>query len=215
LGYSTTFWGQVDIVPPLTKKEIHYLQKFQGTRRMNRTSGEYFVDGTGSMGQGNDPDIINSNDPPPEQPSLWCGWTVTDDGCYIEWNGAEKFHDAEKWMWYILRNFLQKNAIARLRYPEEFKFLKGHICSGTIEAQGEDYDDRWKLVVDDNNVYVETGEWVYHEGDPVGNEELEMRYCFLTNKDNDKCDECKERFKCYTGVAPFKSYLSENGTYWK
>ena len=199
MGYTTEFWGEVKIVPALNNKEIAFLQKFSETRRMSRKNGEYFIDGTGHAGQGDDPDVIDHNSPPPEQPSLWCGWTVRDDGEVIEWNGAEKFHDAERWMWYIIQNFLKPDPIAKIRFPKQFAFLKGHTCNGEIGAQGEDSDDRWNLVVKDNEVFVEQGHVVFDDPVPVANEALIIRYCYEKNKQSKKCDTCDTRFKCYTG----------------
>ena len=199
MGYTTEFWGQIEIEPALNKKEIAYLQKFSDTRRMAREKGEYYVDGGGHAGQDHEDDITEYNSPPPEQPSLWCGWTVTDDGNHIEWNGAEKFHNAAQWMWYIINNFIKPEPFARIKFPDQFAFLKGHICNGEIGAQGEDNEDKWNLGVKDNEVFVETGHIVYDKPMLIKNEALEIKYCYEANKQSKKCNSCKTRFKCYTG----------------
>lgn len=67
----------------------------------------------------------------------WCQWVPTDDGTAIEWDGGEKFIDSLPWMRYLIATFI---APAR------------HVVNGTIEAQGERADDRWDLVVVDNEV---------------------------------------------------------------
>lgn len=64
MGYTTEFQGQIKIEPPLNAAEIEYLQKFASTRRMDRTTGPYFVDGSGFKGQGHDADIRDHNTPP-------------------------------------------------------------------------------------------------------------------------------------------------------
>lgn len=149
MGYTTEFSGSVRVDPPLNEEEVAFLTKFSGTRRMNRTNGPYFVDGTGYAGQGDDPDIIGFNQPPPGQPSLWCQWVPTDDSAGIEWDGGEKFYDAAEWMQYIIDHFLKPGAYAKSQLP----FLQAnHVVSGVIEAQGEEMDDRWKLVVEGNKV---------------------------------------------------------------
>lgn len=56
------------------------------------TDGEYFIGGTGFMGQDIDDSVINNNVPPKTQPGLWCEWIITDDNT-LTWNEAEKFHD--------------------------------------------------------------------------------------------------------------------------
>lgn len=148
MGYTTEFAGSIKVEPPLTQREMEFLKKFSETRRMKRKNGPYFVDGSGFYGQGADPDIISYNDPPNEQPGLWCQWTPTDDGTTIEWNGGEKFYNAVEWMEYLIRHFIGTNPIANAELP----FLSKHTLNGTILAQGEDITDRWKLLVENNVV---------------------------------------------------------------
>ncbi|HRO59371.1 MAG TPA: hypothetical protein PKZ27_03015 [Rhodocyclaceae bacterium] len=149
MGYTTEFEGSIAIEPPLNAEEIAFLKKFNETRRMNRERGPYFVDGTGDFGQGADSDIKDFNSPPEGQPGLWCQWRPTEDGTTIEWDGGEKFYYSVEWMEYIIEHFLKPGALAK----DELPFLQAnHICNGEIEAQGEDRDDRWKLVVQNNHV---------------------------------------------------------------
>lgn len=152
MGYTTEFSGCVRIDPPLNQEEIDYLNKFSGTRRMDRSSGPYFVDGDGFAGQGDGPDTIyNYNKPPKGQPGLWCNWEPSEDGKYIRWNGGEKFYESDAWMDYLITHFLRPGARAKSKLP----FLQAnHICNGEILAQGEDLHDRWKLIVVDNVVTV-------------------------------------------------------------
>jgi hypothetical protein len=160
MGYSTDFYGSVTVDPPLDEAEIAYLQKFSGSRRMDRTEGPYYVDGgSGSRGQDKPGNVIDYNSPPEGQPGLWCQWVPTEDGTAIEWDGREKFYDANEWMEYLIVHFIGSNPLARAALP----FLKSHTVNGTIEAQGEDSDDRWRLVVKDNVVTVVQGKWVWEE----------------------------------------------------
>lgn len=161
MGYTTDFTGQITVTPPLNTAEITYLKRFADTRRMHRGNGPYFT-GSGLAGQGQDPDIINFNAPGPEQPGLWCNWVPTDDGTAIEWNNAEKFYNSVEWMRYLIQAFLEKGAAVQVElaapvegrvYPVEFEgFTFDHVLNGVIEAQGEDSDDRWVLVVENNEV---------------------------------------------------------------
>jgi len=198
MGYTTEFWGKINIEPALNEKEVAYLLKFSDTRRMARGKGEYYVDGTGMAGQGRDPDIIEYNSPPPEQPGLWCQWIPTEDGKAIEWNETEKFYHSAEWMWYLIQNFLKPESFAKIRFPKQFAFLRGHTCNGDIEAQGEDSGDRWNLIVKDNEVFVEAGHMVFANPELVKNEALSIKYCYEANKHTKKCDTCDTRFKCYT-----------------
>lgn len=158
MGYTTEFEGQFTVEPPLSPKEIEYLNKFSDTRRMKREAGPYFVDGTGMCGQGHDEDILDHNTPPEGQPGLWCQWIATDDGTAIEWDGGEKFYYAEKWIQYIIDHFFGPNPIAKKAYPEIFDFLESHTFSGTVEAYGEVRDDVWRMRIENGyQVVVDEG----------------------------------------------------------
>lgn len=65
------------------------------------------------------------------------------------WNEVEKFYDSEEWMKYLIEHFLKPGALA----VEHLPFLQAnHTLNGTITAQGEELDDRWLLVVRNNEV---------------------------------------------------------------
>ncbi len=175
MGYTTDFDGSVSVTPPLNLHEVVYLRKFAETRRMLRDHGPYFVDGSGFCGQGDDPDIRDHNAPPSGQPSLWCNWHPTEDGTAIEWDGSEKFYDSEEWMAYLIDTFLKPGAALQEEmtdkvpgrdYLEAFAhFTFDHVVSGTIEAQGEDADDRWRLVVTENVVTTQRARIVWDDGE--------------------------------------------------
>lgn len=149
MGYTTTFDGQIEIVPPLNEQERDFLTKFAETRRMARGNGPYYVDGGGSFGQAHEEDVINHNKPPEGQPGLWCQWRPIADGSALEWDGGEKFYNAPEWMKYIIDHFMGDDPIAKKELP----FLQSHTLGGIIEAQGEDPDDKWRLIVRGNKVY--------------------------------------------------------------
>jgi hypothetical protein len=171
MGYHTEFTGQIVIEPPLNGPEMAYLRKFARTRRMERDGGPYFVGGSGLMGQADDPDVTNHSEPPHGQPGLWCHWVSNEDGTSLEWDGGEKFYDAEEWMRYLIDHFLSPDAEARDSqaartadgYFRHFQF--DHVLNGVIDAQGEESDDRWRLVVTDN--VVETRLMVSIEGGAI------------------------------------------------
>ncbi len=143
MGYTTTFEGRIEVSPPLNKQEIEYLTKFNNTRRMNRRKGGYYVDAGGWAGQDREIDIVDYNSPPEGQPGLWCQWTPTPDGKYIEWDQGEKFYDSVKWMQYLIDHFIGSNPIAKTVFP----FMEGHKLIGKIKAKGEEAGDRWTLLV--------------------------------------------------------------------
>lgn len=148
MGYTTDFTGQIKVDPPLSAKEIEYVNKFSGTRRVNRKEGPYFVEAGGFMGQEHGDSVINYNRPPDGQPGLWCQWVVTECGGFIEWNECEKFYDSEAWMGYLIDHFI---GIAP-KAATDHAFLSGHTLNGRIEAQGEESSDKWSLIVIDNKV---------------------------------------------------------------
>lgn len=74
---------------------------------------------------------------PNEFPGHYCQWIATNDGTQIEWDGGEKFYDALEWMQYIVEHFV----------------LPGHHeANGEIFADGEETDDIWWIVVENNVV---------------------------------------------------------------
>lgn len=149
MGYTTTFEGEVAISPPLNEAEIAYLKAFNESRRMDRAKGPYHAEPGDNHGQNNAEDVRDYNSPPEGQPGLWCQWVPTDDGTAIEWDGGEKFYDSPEWMAYIIKHFLKPDCLAKDALP----FLQAnHVCNGSIEAQGEDSDDRWQLAVVNNAV---------------------------------------------------------------
>ncbi len=159
MGYTTEFYGKIEITPALPLEITKYINKFNGVRHMKRdvkileekykgeggfngkygVEGEYFINGTGFMGQGDDESVLDHNTPPSTQPGLWCQWIITEDGKYIEWDGGEKFYESVEWMEYIIENFIGAE----------------YSCNGKIEAQGEDRYDHWWLVVNNNKVEYE------------------------------------------------------------
>lgn len=161
MGYTTDFEGFVTITPPLNASEIAYLNDFAKTRRMHRAAGPYFVRGTGFAGQGHDGDVLDFNSPDPSQPGLWCQWIPLSDGSGFEWDGGEKFYSSAEWMRYLVALISTKpdaeTYAQMLAADERFAdFTFDHVVEGEIIAQGEDYDDRWRLVVTDNVVVTET-----------------------------------------------------------
>lgn len=142
---------------------------------MKRKAGPYFVEGSGFRGQGHDDDVIDHNGPPDDQPGLWCQWEPTADGRFIVWDGGEKFYSAPEWMKYLIDHFLKPGAEAQQlvdgiqdKVPTPFThFTFNHTLNGEIFAQGEDPDDRWVLVVKDNEVSVASAEITYRDPRPI------------------------------------------------
>jgi|GEM_PF-1951727 len=144
------FIGIITVSPPLSQEEVTYLKKFSRTRRMNSTKGPYYVDNPGYLGQAHTEDVIDYNNPPAGQPSLWCHWEPTEDGEAIQWNWCEKFYAADEWMQYLINHFIGPNPLA----TSEFPFLTGHTLNGEIEVRGR-FRKHWNLVVKNSVVSIE------------------------------------------------------------
>lgn len=164
MGYQTEFYGSVTVEPPLNEHEISFLEDFAASRRMQRKSGPYFC---AARDDYQDPDVTEYNRPPAEQPGLWCQWIPYDEGHGIIWDQNEKFYEADKWMKYIVEHFLKPRAVLQQRLDTDYferngfpvdprfqHFTFDHVVNGEIEAQGEDREDHWVLVVKDNVVKV-------------------------------------------------------------
>lgn len=160
------------MAPPLNPEEIEYLNRFSNTRRMHVKEGPYYADpapdGYGQRGH-TDPNVINNNQPDPSQPGLWCQWVPNEDGTAIEWDQGEKFYDSAAWMTYLINTFLKPDAEVkqvRAADPNDPRLagvpeFADHVLNGIIYAQGEEASDRWRLIVEDNEVRAEFAEVVW------------------------------------------------------
>lgn len=82
MGYSTTFDGQIDIVPPLSAKKVAFLENYSQERHEGK-----------------------------EFPYLYCQWLATEDGTAIVWNDGEKFYESAQWMDYLIKNHLRGHVL--------------------------------------------------------------------------------------------------------
>jgi hypothetical protein len=158
MGYTTDFSGAFSVSPPLKAEHRTYLKLFNETRRMKRDpriadtlpdpvreatglsigpEGDFFVGGAGFMGQNHDASVLNYNDPPDEQPGLWCKWTPNDAGTEIQWDEGEKFYDYVEWLEYLIKHFLAP---------------WGYQVNGKVRWCGESTDDCGVITVKDNHV---------------------------------------------------------------
>jgi hypothetical protein len=156
MGYDTNFTGQFDLDKPLDDETFDILQRFCFIRHMKRefpddkygVEGEFFLDGEGKGEARNEirESIVDHNQPPSTQPSLWCDWEPTEDRLHIKWDGMEKFHDYEKWIQYICDNFLEP---------------RGYVLSGSVGWQGEDSSDNGEIIAINNFIFT-TEQSIYH-----------------------------------------------------
>lgn len=208
MGYTTEFSGEITVSPPLNEQESAYLRNFATSRRMLRRKGPYYAEPGNSWGQDHSDDVLNYNEPAHGQPELWCQWVPTSDNTGIEWDGGEKFYSSAEWMAYLIDTFLKPGATVQQEllalqtqarekrtlvvrdassgwiYPQEFAaFTFNHLCNGSIDAAGENVDDRWRLVVRDNVVSVEQGAITYSDAVIVGQETAPTIHVSATRAD--------------------------------
>lgn len=161
MGYTTDFDGEIKVEPPLNEHEVQFLEDFTGSRRMARGKGPLFAEPGDDFGQG-DPygDVLDHNNPDPDQPSLWCHWEASADGQFIGWDGGEKFYYSVEWMKYYIERLFGPGARAYIdahldNHPALKHFTCDHVLNGTIMAQGEESDDRWDLIITDNVIEIQ------------------------------------------------------------
>ena len=177
MGYTTAFWGEWTIVPPLTEPHRLYLAQFAESRRMARdpaklepdplreaaglppgVEGEYFVGEKGKYDQDYGPNrpgdssykgsVINGNSPASTQPGLWCQWRPSEDGSVLEWDEGEKFYNYVEWLKYLVTNFLTP---------------WGYSLCGVVSWEGEESDDFGQIKIESpsNEVLVAHGSKSY------------------------------------------------------
>ena len=154
MGYTTDFSGRFELNKELSPKMEQYLKLFNETRRMERNidevfgvQGEFYVFGGGDFGQDRETNIVDYNEPPSTQPSLWNQWTPSDDRMGIEWDCGEKFYNYTEWLVYLIHKILAPN---------------GYVLNGVVEYSGEEVGDVGEIVVVDNRVFVREK---YQDGD--------------------------------------------------
>lgn len=88
-------------------------------------------------------DIRLYSEPGQDMPSLWSNLQIIKgkDRAFLVWNQAEKSYAMDKWIRIVV------NILAKLNYT----------CNGVITTQGEDEDDTWSVLVNNNQVTKKTG----------------------------------------------------------
>ena len=151
MGYTTDFNGQFKINQPLDDDTYNLLVGLNNTRRMKRNvsqtygiEGEFYVEGSGDFGQGNEDNIIEYNTPPKTQPGLWCNWVPTEGRNYIEWDGGEKFYNYIEWIEYLIEKILAP---------------KNYILNGEVRWSGEDPSDNGVIIINNNTVKTKDNQY--------------------------------------------------------
>lgn len=170
MGYCTSFAGEFKLDRQLESHHLDYLRQFSESRRMkrNEAAAEKEVDtlrtavglpvGTeGEFVVGSDESsVLDHNQPPGSQPSLWCCWTPDKAGEAIVWNGSDKPHNFDKWLTYIIETFL---------------LPWGYKLAGEVGWLGEDKLDSGVLRIENNS--IETTELMSKREEPAASRLIE------------------------------------------
>jgi len=135
MGYETQFTGKLKLNKKLTPELFQKLKALNNTRRMKRDIEGYGVDGEFYL-EDNEDFVLDYNEPPSTQPSLWCPWQPTSKTT-LGIVGRNKHYNPLSWIEYIIKSFLE---------PE------GYVLNGTIHFKGEDKEDRGYFTIVDNAI---------------------------------------------------------------
>lgn len=87
--------------------------------------------------------------------SLWSDLKLypQTDCTYLAWDDSEKAYEMDKWFGFMV----------------SILSSMGYTCNGVVHAQGEEYEDKWTIHVNDNDIAIQTGFY----GEPTHVKELQ------------------------------------------
>lgn len=156
MGYTTEFIGSFEIDGDLNSEVIRLINGLSTTRRIKINTNElakkmniteekciniYGKEGKFYFGNFsyNDTIILNNNEPPCDQPGLWCQWKLDIEQKKLVWDYGEKFYYYVEWLKYLIDNVFKLNNIE----------LNGIMC-----YKGEDFDDMGCIKICKNIITV-------------------------------------------------------------
>lgn len=164
MGCTTLFRGKFEITPAMAPDHVRYIQRFADTRhhKYNQTTvakrdpdwekhcyegqfgeeGAYYTFPDEESIQLTIRELMDYNIASRVCPSLWCNWSVTDDGKYLMWDGGEKFYRYTEWLEFLLEHFLAP---------------WGYVLNGGVEFCDE-HDKMGSITIEKNNVSVQDTE---------------------------------------------------------
>lgn len=126
------------------KRDNQMIKKFYPNWQKNRCffgclgdEGEFFLAFYNDTRE--DVTVIDVNTPPSSQPNLFCGWTVSDNRKFLEWDDSIEFCDAVEWLKYIIENFIKTD-------PHEYKL------NGEVTWENIDTFEKGVIIVKNNTV---------------------------------------------------------------
>lgn len=152
MGYYTDFIGAFRIDRPIAKEIADLIRGLANTRRMKRDNamlieagygdcgvdGEFFCIDDGRFGEDIFPEsVVDENQPPATQPSLWCEWLLAEDNQTIQCGFGDMFESYVEWIQYLIDKILAPN---------------GYYVNGRVAYRGEEFTDFGLIEVNNNKV---------------------------------------------------------------
>ena len=156
MGLHTSYLGHIAIDPPLSGEETEFVRMFGHTRHWD--SGDTGVRLAAHPADDDSyEDISAYNRPAPGMPGLWCPWTVCKDGCCLVWDGIEKPYDADRWLRYLIENYLGPGAeVAGSDVAAAHGLTCDHRIDGTVVGERHETGELFALEVTDGVVVRRT-----------------------------------------------------------
>lgn len=132
MGYTTSYIGRFEVEPPLNEHEQRVIEQI----------------------------VIGPTSPLDHIIDFYLGdhlcWVPVLNGRALEWNGAEKFKRADRWIAFLIRELLSwRRSDEAAAAPELKGFSFDHVVNGSVFAAGEAVEgDLWRIDVEDNIVSV-------------------------------------------------------------
>lgn len=86
-----------------------------------------------------DESVVSLNEPPSDQPGLYCKWTVDVEDNSIVWDGSQDFENFFEWLNYLIEIVLKP---------------RGYVVNGKVRYIGRRLDDMGLITVKKNDVLL-------------------------------------------------------------
>lgn len=169
MSYRTEMSGSITVDPPLNEHEISYLRDFCATRHFRRVNhGPLHIDTCPNLRVESavDRDV---NTPPQNMPYFECPVTVSDKAELIPDPDNPEPAMTDAWLDYLINHLLTSAVGAADPHPTDLTlhatddprlahFTADHVANGRFTCQGENHDDAYDIVVENNTVSIDWGE---------------------------------------------------------
>jgi hypothetical protein len=168
--------GNFQINPPLQAIHFAYLERFGRIRHVKRDvallekwrdplreavglplglEGAYYV--AVDIYDDKDSTVLEYNEPPQEQPRLWCSWEPSADGKFYVWIDGDKNYAYDAWLDYVIAHFFNPWHYKLSGKIECFEYYNKYFPPND---EGEEeiamrYVEKSELIIKDDNIVIE------------------------------------------------------------